>query len=300
MTNPAVQQERVPTFSHVILTRFNIRWDEQPTGPSLGTNLDWLRDRFELFEQYCLPSILKQTRSSFSWILFFDHETPQEFADRARALSALHPGIRPVFCGVLTPDILRQSILDALPDQPQWLLTTRLDNDDGLHEDFVRDVQDAQRFAGAEVINCPFGIVLQGSRTYKQRHGSNAFISLSEPTSDFQTVLSIARHVYAAETYPVQQVGRSPRWLQVIHGRNVSNRVRGRRLPFRTAATGFPVLETGVQVQESRGAILVENLTVALARGARDTLAMMARRAAKLVGVELRRKAKADAKMRIG
>ena len=100
MTNTAVQPERAPTFRHVILTRFNIRWDEQPTGPSLGTNPEWLRDRLELFERYCLPSILKQTQPSFSWILFFDHETPPEFADRARAFSALHPGIRPVFCGV--------------------------------------------------------------------------------------------------------------------------------------------------------------------------------------------------------
>lgn len=300
MTNTTVQPARAPTFRHVILTRFNIRWDERPTGPSLGTNPEWLRDRFELFERYCVPSMLNQTRSSFFWLLFFDHETPPEFAERARSLATLHPGIRPVFCGLLTPEVRRRSIIEALPDQPEWLLTTRLDNDDGLHEDFLRDVQDAQRFERAEVINCPFGIALQGHRAYKQRHGSNAFISLSEPFADFQTVLSIARHVYASETYPIQQVGESPRWLQVIHGGNVSNRVRGRRLPFRTAAAGFPALETDVEIVESRSAILVENLTISLARSARDLLAMLARRSAKMIGVELRRKARIDAKVKLG
>lgn len=281
------------SFAHVILTRFNVRWDEAPTGPSIGTDPAWLGPRFELFERYCLPSILGQSRTDFSWIIFFDHETPPEFAERARALAKLRPGIFPTFCQSLPLSLVRETIENCLPDTPEWLLTTRLDNDDGLHRDFVATVQDGQGLRQAEVLNCPLGIVLNGDRAYRQRHTSNAFISLSEPFADARTIFSIQRHVYASESYPVRQLARSPMWLQVIHDSNVSNRVRGQRLPMAHAKPGFPALadRSGAAAQDAPLSILAENLTLSLARSLRDLAALSARRLAKLIGVDLRRKA---------
>ena len=177
----AVQGVPRPKSWHVILTRFNVRWDEALDGPSIGTDPAWLENRFKLFERYCLPSVLGQSRSDFSWLLFFDHQTPEPYAQRARALADLHPNIHPIFCRSLPNDFVSESIVKTIPTEPEWLLTTRLDNDDGLHEDFVARVQDAQTLERSEVLNCPVGIILHGDRAYRLRHTSNAFISLSEP-----------------------------------------------------------------------------------------------------------------------
>ena len=48
----------VPTLDHVILTRFNL-----PTGGVEGimrAREGWLRERIDLFERYCAPSVAAQ------------------------------------------------------------------------------------------------------------------------------------------------------------------------------------------------------------------------------------------------
>jgi hypothetical protein len=60
-----------PTFEHVLLTRFNVRYVEDPNAPSIGTDPDWLARRFELFERYCLPSVIAQSAQNFSWIIIY-------------------------------------------------------------------------------------------------------------------------------------------------------------------------------------------------------------------------------------
>jgi hypothetical protein len=281
-----------PRSRHVFLTRFNVRWDEASDGASLGNDPTWLSGRFELFERYCLPSMLAQSTQDFSWIIFFDHQTPEPFATRARALAQVSPNIIPVFCKSLPLEFVQATIVEQLPERPEWLLTTRLDNDDGLHSDFAATLQARQSFELAEVLNFAQGVVLCGERVYRWRHVSNAFISLSEPFAERRTVFSIARHLYAAESYPVRQIAEPAAWLQVIHGGNISNRVRGRRVLWADVVSGFPALAT-VQAPsgESAAAVLLENLTLDVVRGATDLARVAVRRGAKLMGIDVRRKA---------
>lgn len=282
-----------PTFEHVLLTRFNVRYVEDPNAPSIGTDPDWLARRFELFERYCLPSVIAQSAQNFSWIIFFDAATPPEFAERARALSTRRARTYPIFCGALPIEKVRDTISGVFAAEPEWLLTSRLDNDDGLHADFMATLQRAQRFERAEVLNCPNGVILSGQNAYRRRDMSNAFIALSEPYAGFKTVFSILRHVYAKESYPVRQLEGPPMWLQVIHETNISNRIRGWRAPLAAITAGFPIPADPAPAarQESAAAILVENLTFAVVRFLRDSAIIVVRRVAKLFGLDLRRKA---------
>jgi hypothetical protein len=270
------------------MTRFNVRYAENPATPSIGLDPGWLADRFRLFDKYCLPSVMAQTEQNFHWILFFDSATPEPFAARARALARERAGIVPIFSPALPLPLVRKYVRGILPATTEWLLTTRLDNDDGLHADYVATVQAAQRFDRAEVLNCPAGIILRGNRAYLRQHPSNAFISLSEPFSEFQTIFSISRHISAHERYPVRQLVASPRWLQVVHDKNISNRVRGWRIPLAVAVRGFPAL-SGVSARENLLAIRVENMTLSPLRALRDIAVTTARQAAKPFGLELRR-----------
>jgi hypothetical protein len=277
---------------HVILTRFNVRYVEDPTARSIGIDPAWLASRFNLFEKYCLPSVLAQTEQEFSWILFFDSATPEPFVARARALARERDGIFPVFCESLPLSRVKAAVSDILPEATEWLLTTRLDNDDGLHEEYVATMQAAQGCEKAEVLNCPTGIIFRNNRTYLRRDPSNAFISLSEPFSGFQTIFSISRHILAHESYPVRQLSAAPRWLQVVHANNISNRVRGWRIPRVMATEGFPALAdlSAVAEKESTVAIHLENMTLNLLRVSRDKGVTIARRVARLFGLDLRRK----------
>ena len=70
-------------LDHVLLTRFNL--------PSKGheslvrAQENWLKNRVMLFERYCLPSVLAQTCRSFSWIIYFDPESPVWLLDWVRS-----------------------------------------------------------------------------------------------------------------------------------------------------------------------------------------------------------------------
>lgn len=75
--------------AHIILTRFNV--------PTKGREADvrarngWLERRFQLFDQYCLPSVSAQTVRDFRWIIYFDRATPALFRAQIRAMQGQFP-----------------------------------------------------------------------------------------------------------------------------------------------------------------------------------------------------------------
>ena len=72
-------------FCHLILTKFNVR-----SFPDLKPGCDptWLERRFNLFDQYCFPSVYHQSNQSFKWLIFFDIDTPTLFKKRIEAYAA--------------------------------------------------------------------------------------------------------------------------------------------------------------------------------------------------------------------
>src|SRR4051812_793289 len=71
-----------------LFTRFNSRIEYAPG--DLGINNSWLAHRFNLFETFCLPSVLAQTQKDFFWILDVDERTP------ATWLARLEHGLAPL------------------------------------------------------------------------------------------------------------------------------------------------------------------------------------------------------------
>ncbi|MGY6410416.1 MAG: glycosyltransferase [Alkalilacustris sp.] len=217
-------------FTHILMTRFNLATPGREL--AIRTQPGWLAGRFELFERYCLPSVAAQRTRDFHWIILFDIDTPQPFKDRIEALRAVFPFTpyyTPMFPESGWPDSVRQSF-DL--DRP-LLLTTRLDNDDALAADFVERLHRAVTDAGCApgAYNFRHGLIRRGDALYLLRHDRNAFFSWLEPVGpDMRTAPSIA-HMRLFEAGPVRQIDGRPAWLQIVHGTNVSNKVRGRRVP---------------------------------------------------------------------
>lgn len=209
---------------HVLLTRFNL--------PSIGVEEvirareGWLRQRVELFDRYCLPSVVNQQGERPQWLVYLDPQSPQWLLERVRAHQE---------AGILTP-VLRESVpREALladlrrvvPRPGDALVTTNLDNDDGLAPDFSQRL----RAAGAEHTRCAVylvnGLIATGHDLYLRTDRDNAFCSVRESWDDPVTAWS-AYHNELGRSMPVVRIAGSPGWLQVVHERNVSNRVRGR------------------------------------------------------------------------
>lgn len=132
---------------HYILTRFNIRIFHLDKHNNPTHNEGWLKTRFEVFERYCFPSIESQDFKDFTWVVLFDEETPKSFLERFRNLKKRIPGLRILlvkkFVGYYFIQVFQNFILDDLRQkgkEDETVVTTYLDNDDALTNDYLKRV----------------------------------------------------------------------------------------------------------------------------------------------------------------
>jgi hypothetical protein len=237
------------TADHFILTRFNVvsRGMTQ-RDPTLRLNKSWLEARFDLFERYCLPSVRGQTNQNFTWLVFFDVDTPEQFARRL-SHHAEWKNLIPVPMQLFDLEGVRQAIAKIRTRPGASLITTRLDNDDAIHDAYVAAVQSRFACQTAEVINILHGYQLHEGKAYHMRHPGNPFISLIETGPDVRTVLD-RNHDEWEGVATVTQVKGLRGWVQVIHKRNAANQLCGVRCPVRELGNGFQHLVGGLEEPE--------------------------------------------------
>lgn len=219
--------------THVVLTRFSLRSNtvgfrgEWPPG--------WLERRLELFERYCLPSVLAQTTQDFTWIVFCDPLTPEGVVERLRGFS---DRITVAECRPMSsqrgnhPDDLRD--LDRYVDPAsEVVISTRLDSDDALNREAIAQIQShARTFLESSddlllhtfPLGCKLDVV--NRLVYRSRYQQNAFLSLFErPGNDIQGVMRMS-HTKLEQFCPLERDFGLLGWLQVLHTGNVSNQLR--------------------------------------------------------------------------
>lgn len=220
---------------HVILTRFNL-----PTAgveSLIRAKEGWLRDRQVLFEKYCLPSVKSQTNQNFSWIIYFDTQSPDWLKQRAAELSASGIFI-PIYRDEVSREDLVSDVRSTRSPEQNILLTTNLDNDDGLSVDFIERLQASIVDETRTALYIPMGLIQHGSNLYLRQDPDNAFCSVSESWINPQTCW-VDWHNLLNQHMPVQELTGGPGWLQVVHTGNVSNRVRGRRVSAKCYRRSF-------------------------------------------------------------
>lgn len=220
------------TVRHLLLTRFNLRvagLDSDKSGePVLGP--DWMQERLDLFERYCAPSVRAQSNGDFTWLLFLDQDTSEEPRSRIRQAVEGGPDARLVFLPPVQGDgPVAAAALEHVGGTPDLLVTTRLDNDDALHEDALGVVRARARSGHREFLNLRFGYVTDGRTAQVKSHKYGHYATLVEPASaaPFRTVHCGLPHGRARQLAPVRQITDRPYWLEVIHARNAANRALG-------------------------------------------------------------------------
>ena len=133
-------------LQHLVLTRFSYRGYDRSKGGVGRVTLDpldpWTLDfRFRLFEIICLPNILAQTNQDFDWILIIDQGLPGHWKARLKELT----GVRErTFCHEYRPGdkITGLKWLEPyMKGRPEYLLTTEVDDDDGLPRAYVASLR---------------------------------------------------------------------------------------------------------------------------------------------------------------
>ena len=212
------------SFRHLILTRFNVKI-EQAAPP----DQDWLEHRFSLFERFCLPSVKAQTCTNFVWVLFCDPDIPQSFRDRIRSY-AQWPQLQPIYFRHQFDSGMVRATVAELARGYSHLITTRLDNDDAICRTFVESVQRCFNGQSFEFLNFTNGYVWQEGRIWSARHCSNPFMSLIEGTENYSTIYC-GNHMELSQQGAIVQIEHPAAWLQIVHTRNLSNRVWGKPCP---------------------------------------------------------------------
>ena len=225
-------------FVHVLLMRFNLRYP----GYAQSSDPAWLARRCDLFESRMLPSLQEQTNDNFICVPLMDREhTPDYLFDRVEEWnsSIIKPawfGPEWAVNGVMYDHPPLWKICESAVKHPAWylnvgdtLVTTRIDSDDALHEDFVDTIQKEVKPDTLEWLNIEYGWAEKDGLVYPDAGKRNMFISLVEPYFPDKPPLTVHRvwHKKANDLASVRQIGGWNRlWLRGIHTENKSSKLR--------------------------------------------------------------------------
>ena len=220
------------TTQHFVLTRFNLRlWRNDKEGRSVRT-LEWLENRFTLFEKYCLPSLANQTCKEFEWIVLFDIKTPDNYKERIQRCQEICHQLIPVFVAQEEGRDFRQVFKNEVVKRLEGkrIITTYLDNDDALDIHFVEDLQKRV----SNLSNGFFVFYLNGYQYFTEfglllriRYRRNHFVSVVESADPvtIKTIYGFGSHYYINKIpgAKIEYVKDTPLWCEVIHKRNMGN-----------------------------------------------------------------------------
>jgi len=209
-------------MQHVILTRFNIKDYQWRALPSSS----WMDHRLTLFERLCFPSVESQSQQNFTWIVFVHPRTDSHSLRRLRRLQDRR-FFELAFYETYSPELASEVVL-RYAKNAERMITTRFDNDDALHSDYVNVVQQYLGVGRLRWLNFDQGLKLGAKGIYTAHHLSNAFLSRVECAPKVITALT-RMHSIVHRTEEMQHVRGFRGWLQVIHGRNVANIIGGRK-----------------------------------------------------------------------
>lgn len=264
------------SFEHVIMTRFNLATPGKES--SIRNRPGWLDGRFDLFEKYCLPSIAAQTSTRFQWIIYFDEGTPSIFRSRIEALRKVFPFI-PYYTGLFPASGWPKSIVETFNFKPDALLSTRLDNDDALASDFVERLHDAifVHAVADGAYNFENGFIMSNGKLYRLSHPNNAFFSFVAPYGEQMVTAPSIQHMELARHGKINQIYGSGGWMQIVHGGNVSNKIRGSRISPKELSSYFPETVLKELMPASQIALLFDKTFSGSLRHVRDTALFLKR-----------------------
>jgi len=217
-------------FKHFLITRFNLRasdWKTSKNNIAVLTK-EWHKNRFELFTDFCFPSVASQTNKNFEWLVYFDVTTPDVYKKTIYSLKDEMENFKPIFIDGM--DSFLPSIEEYISNfNEPYLITSRIDNDDCISKFYINEVQkqfNSQSYMALDFIN---GYTLQTYPNIKignRLDQFNPFISLIEVNNQPKTVWH-KRHSHWKREKNITQIKDLKIWSSIIHQENKVNEFFG-------------------------------------------------------------------------
>ena len=252
-------------FKHFVITQFNLK--RFPLAKDTEEEWkNWTRERITLFKSYCLPSFLNQSCKKFTWLIYFDKDTPSEFDNLINELE------KEDFIAVRYSDgfddfmATYRDEMKTLAGNAEWIIETRCDNDDCLEKDAIQTIQGHFKASDGFMVSLASGYTLDtvNHTLSHYYYPMSPFISLIESNDRHELTgifakehtkwdplrLKITTELFGKNRKSVFALEK-PYWIQVVHGKNVSNSFN----------RGFPVLKPkdlsafGIDVQTKKQSI---------------------------------------------
>jgi len=236
-------------MKHYLITRFNLTnddWREKHNADN-PISEDWLDKRIKIFETYCFPSVKNQANTDFDWLVLFDSKTPDRYRKNIADWKGQLPNFRPLFINGFLD--LNKAILNYINDTAakdnEFIITTRLDNDDAIHVDFIKTIQEnfKPQLGVIDLIK-GYQLILKPNGQHDARlieAAFNPFISVISRLPNFKSVLSEEHH-YWKDYHSSITIKDQRLWIQFVHGGNVLNRAfkfSRKSLKFKKTDFGF-------------------------------------------------------------
>lgn len=223
-------------FTHYLITRYNIHLDEWETDrrgqPTLKD--DWMEHRYELFSKYCLPSVVSQSQKNFVWLIYFESSTSPAHMQQITSLVNIYPFIQlrlvSGYFGCMNE--IETEIRNA---QTEYVITSRLDNDDCIGKDFIKTIQSYFIPRDKILINLLHGYSYTPERhivTRLHKIQTNSFCSFIEKVRSTGGHISVRGFPHGNPPPGTEIINVDSRysWLRVFHKRN-----------FKSKPFGYPV-----------------------------------------------------------
>lgn len=209
-------------YKHIILTRFNLQYDLQS---NIHIQDSWLEERFRLFEQYCFPSIIAQTNQQFDWVILVCDQTPKNYLSRLAKYTNSHLNIYIELCTYYEDvNVLYNNIGEKYVHGYDYLLSTRVDNDDMLAKDFVETLQKLLPATHASaVLTFTNGIQWfeHKDMAFAVAYDRNHFLSFWEEKQNIRTSLGIDHTKVQSKN--LIKLHKPFMWCEIVHENNISN-----------------------------------------------------------------------------
>ena len=217
-------------FTHYLITRFNVKiegYGPEFFPPGARAN-KWEQERLPLFEKYCVSTVAAQRSKNFKWLIYCHTATSPEIIECIRRMVNAVPSVS-LFFVVDFKDMLSHIREVCSSSGTPYVITSRLDNDDGIGLDYIQVVQDHFEPRGNVVLNVLGGIIYNkanGVLTFHRHSLNNAFISLIEESNGSQEALTVYgfRHSSPPPSITVKNIEYAHAFWMTLHGSNVATR----------------------------------------------------------------------------
>ena len=235
-------------------------WEKDKAGNQV-LDQAWLEARMLIFNKYCVPTIANQLEKNFIWLIYCDVNTPPGY------LSAIRQAVSEISSATIRLvrefDHLMIDLRQLLAeDQSPYVISSRMDNDDGLGKEYIRSVQEAFAFQDNTLLNFLHGIMYDFENhimTEVRNASLNHFTSLIESKSrdaEYLTVLGFS-HTQPPTQIVVQNLHTPKAWLKIIHGRNMNSRTKGKPIARNETLPYFNLVKKDVPISLMQTALYV-------------------------------------------